>query len=234
MKSLRFAFRMMLLVPLSIHGRVRSTAMTFTCNQHKHIFVLILSLSHSECHDTTPQPDLTSSPTTSSTALNVAQIETSSPTTSSQPTPNPSEKIILTLEPTPTPIDLEAAQTETTYPTISIDELKAAQVESTSPTMSIVPTPNPINRPTLYLEPAPVPQLDFNADQTETFSTTMSSQEIQDAQIETTSPTTANQQTPDPNISWNGGGWTLPNPTVSPASYSRSSQRGGSSANHPH
>jgi hypothetical protein len=235
MKSLRFAFRMMILVPLSIHGRVRPTAITFTAiNKSTCLSSFSLSLSLSLCHYKTPQPDLTSNPTTSSTALKAAQIETSSPTTSSHPTPNPSEKPILTLDPTPTPIDLEAVQTESAYPTISIKELKASQVESANPTMSNMPTPNPTIRPILSLEPAPVPQLDLNAAQTETLSPTMSSKEIQDAQIETTSPTTANQQTPNPNISWNGGGWTLPNPTVSPVSHSQSRQRGWSSANHPH
>ena len=176
----------------------------------------------------------TSSPTTSSTELIAAQIETSGPTTSSQPTPNPSEKPILTLEPSPVPIDLEATQIKTTSPAISIEQLKAAQVESASPTISNMPTPNPTNRPILTLEPTPVPQLDLNAAQTKTSSPTMSSQEIQDAQTETASPTTANQQTPSPNISWNGGGWTLPNPTVSPVSYSLSRPREESRPNHSH
>ena len=170
----------------------------------------------------------------SSTELIAAQIETSSLTTSSQPTPNPSEQPILTLDPSPVPIDLEATQIKTTSPAISIEQLKAAQVESASPTISNMLTPNPTNRPILTLEPTPVPQLDLNTTQTKTSSPTMSSQEIQDPQTKIACPTTANQQTPSLNISWNGGGWTLPNPTVSPVSYSLSRPREESRPNHSH
>jgi hypothetical protein len=159
-----------------------------------------------------------SSPTTSSTELKATQIETSSPTTSSQPTPNPSKEPILTLEPTPVPIDLEPAQIEIAIPTISIEEHKEGPIESASPTMSNMPTLNPTNRPILTLELTPVPQPNLHVAQTETTSPTMPSPEIRDAPIETTSPTTSNQPTPNPDISWNGGGWTLPNPTVSPVS----------------
>ncbi len=191
-----------------------------------------------QCHYTTLQLDLqsaqTSSPTTSSTELKAAQIETSSATMTSQLTPNPSAKPILNLEPTPIPIDLEATQTETTSSTISTEELKDALIESASPTMSNMPTPYPTNRPILTLEPTPVPQPNLHAHQTETTSPTMSSQEIKDALIKTSSSTISNQPTPNPNISWNGGGWTLPNPTVSPVSYSLSRHRGGSSVSHPY
>ncbi len=145
-----------------------------------------------------------------------------------------SAKPILTLEPAPILIDVEATQTETTSPTISTKELKDALIESASPTMSNMPTPYPTNKPILTLEPTPDSQPNLHADQTKTTSPTMSSQEINDALIETSSPTISNQPTPNPNILWNSGGWTLPNPTVSPVSYSLSRHRGGSSVSHPY
>jgi hypothetical protein len=100
--------------------------------------------------------------------LKATQIKTSSATTSSQLTPNQSAKPILTLELTPILIDVEAAQTKTTSPTISTEELKDALNESASLTMSNMPTPYSTNRPMLTLEPTPVPQPNLHANQTKT------------------------------------------------------------------
>ena len=93
--------------------------------------------------------------------------------------------------------------------------------------MSNMPSTSSTDKAIFTLDPTPVPQPYLQAAQIETSSPITSKPEM--TQIETSNPTTSSQPTPipthrpiltmEPTQSWNSGGWTTPNPTLSPVSY---------------